>query len=75
MTGEPRFVMLETIREFGLERLAESGEEASIRNRHASYYLDIGKARRLDCVGETTPRGSNGWRRTTAICGRPWVGR
>src|ERR1700683_2627323 len=26
--GEPRFVMLETIREYGLEKLAESAEEA-----------------------------------------------
>jgi predicted ATPase/class 3 adenylate cyclase/DNA-binding CsgD family transcriptional regulator/Tfp pilus assembly protein PilF len=38
-SGEPRFLMLETIREFGLERLAESGEEASRRNAHAAYFL------------------------------------
>ena len=29
--GEPRFVMLETIREFGLEQLAASGEKRSRR--------------------------------------------
>lgn len=33
--------MLETIREFGLERLAASGEEASVRRLHAAYVLDM----------------------------------
>jgi len=37
--GEPRFVMLNTIREYGLERLAESGEEAPTRRAHAAYCL------------------------------------
>jgi predicted ATPase len=35
--GEPRFVMLETIREYGLERLASSGEELLTRRAHAAY--------------------------------------
>jgi predicted ATPase len=34
--GEPRFTMLETVREFALEQLAASGEDAAIRQRHAS---------------------------------------
>lgn len=38
---EPRYRMLETIREYGLERLATSGEEAGIRERHAAYYLAL----------------------------------
>jgi predicted ATPase/DNA-binding CsgD family transcriptional regulator len=32
---ESRFVMLETVREFGLERLAASGEETEVRRLHA----------------------------------------
>lgn len=36
--GEPRFFMLETIREFGLERLTASGEETRARNAHAAWY-------------------------------------
>ncbi len=36
---EPRLVMLETIREFGLECLAMSGELEAIRRAHAAYYL------------------------------------
>jgi predicted ATPase/transcriptional regulator with XRE-family HTH domain len=37
--GEPRFAMLETVREFGLEQLAASSEEAAIRDAHAGYFL------------------------------------
>jgi len=35
--GEPRFAMLETIREYGLEKLAASGEQESIRQAQAAY--------------------------------------
>jgi len=37
--GEARFGMLETIREYGLERLAASGEDATTRKAHAAYLL------------------------------------
>ncbi len=36
---EPRYLMLETIREFGLERLEAAGETAEIRRRHAAFYI------------------------------------
>lgn len=36
---ESRFVMLETIREYGMEKLAASGEEAATRRAHAAYCL------------------------------------
>ncbi|HKF35365.1 MAG TPA: tetratricopeptide repeat protein, partial [Ktedonobacteraceae bacterium] len=36
---ESRLVMLETIREYGLECLAASGEEEVTRHAHAAYYL------------------------------------
>ncbi|HET9495838.1 MAG TPA: helix-turn-helix domain-containing protein, partial [Chloroflexia bacterium] len=35
--GELRFYMLETIREYALERLAESGETPDITRKHAEY--------------------------------------
>jgi predicted ATPase/serine/threonine protein kinase len=37
--GESRFVMLDTIREYGLERLAASDEEAATKRAHAAYCL------------------------------------
>ena len=37
--GESRFVMLDTIREYGLEHLAASGEEEATRRSHAAYCL------------------------------------
>ena len=37
--GESRFVMLETIREYALEKLEGSGEEALTKRAHAAYCL------------------------------------
>jgi predicted ATPase len=39
-----RYYMLETIREFASERLAESGEEDALRRRHAEYYLELARS-------------------------------
>jgi predicted ATPase len=39
--GEPRFVMLETIREYATEQLAASGEEATVQEWHAHYFLRL----------------------------------
>jgi len=39
--GEPRFTMLETIREYAMERLAERGEEAVYQAAHATYFLAL----------------------------------
>jgi predicted ATPase/DNA-binding winged helix-turn-helix (wHTH) protein len=36
---EPRFRMLETIREYSLERLRDSGEQAATKRAHAAYCL------------------------------------
>ncbi|OLE34685.1 MAG: hypothetical protein AUG45_03795 [Ktedonobacter sp. 13_1_20CM_3_54_15] len=38
---EPRLVMLETIREYGLEALETSGEMEAARLAHAAYYLRL----------------------------------
>jgi predicted ATPase/DNA-binding CsgD family transcriptional regulator len=39
--GEPRFALLETVREYGLERLADAGETEATRHAHALYYLHL----------------------------------
>jgi predicted ATPase/class 3 adenylate cyclase len=45
--GEERYWMLETIREFALERLRESGREDHLRRRHAERMLQITHAARF----------------------------
>jgi predicted ATPase/DNA-binding SARP family transcriptional activator len=37
----PRYRMLETVRAYGLERLADAGEEDAVRDAFAAYYLDL----------------------------------
>jgi predicted ATPase/serine/threonine protein kinase/DNA-binding winged helix-turn-helix (wHTH) protein len=49
--GESRFVMLETIREYGLERLKASDEETLTRRAHAAYCL---------VLAEEQPTGTSG---------------
>ena len=39
--AEPRFAMLETVREFALERLAASGEADEVASRHAAWCLKL----------------------------------
>ncbi|MCW5939569.1 MAG: tetratricopeptide repeat protein [Fimbriimonadaceae bacterium] len=41
--GEVRYRLLETVRAYGRERLADSGEEDSWRDRHADHYLGLAK--------------------------------
>jgi predicted ATPase len=40
-SGEPRFSMLETIREYATEQLAASGEEAAVQEQHTQYFLRL----------------------------------
>jgi predicted ATPase/DNA-binding XRE family transcriptional regulator len=40
-SGEQRFLLLETIREFALEQLRRQGEESQLRERHFATYLDL----------------------------------
>jgi predicted ATPase len=48
--AERRFLVLSTIREYALERLAESGEEFATRRAHAAYYVVLAE----ECGGELT---------------------
>ena len=48
---ETRFSMLETVREFGLERLAASGEEALVRDAHADWCLAFAERAEPELAG------------------------
>jgi predicted ATPase len=48
--GEPRFLMLETIREFGLERLAAHDDLETTRDRHTAYFHDLAQRTEPDLV-------------------------
>jgi tetratricopeptide (TPR) repeat protein len=39
--GQPRFSMLQTLREFSLERLEQRGEAERVRRRHADFFVDL----------------------------------
>jgi predicted ATPase/class 3 adenylate cyclase len=46
--GTMRYRMLETIRQYGLERILETGEMAEARDRHLEYYLQVAEDREQD---------------------------
>jgi DNA-binding CsgD family transcriptional regulator/tetratricopeptide (TPR) repeat protein len=56
---DPRFTMLETVREFAQERLEASGDEGATREAHAAYYLALAEAAARDEGGA----GDSGWMR------------
>ncbi len=49
--GEPRYRMLETVREFGLERLAATGEAEPVRRRHAAHFLGLAERAEAEQYG------------------------
>lgn len=54
--GEPRFLMLQSIREYGLERLDHSGEMEIMRQAHAEYYLALAREAELALAGPEQQR-------------------
>ena len=50
--GAPRYRMLETIREYAAERLAEAEPDAATRLRHAEYYLALAEGVAARMFGE-----------------------
>jgi predicted ATPase/transcriptional regulator with XRE-family HTH domain len=49
--GEPRFSMLETIREYALDRLEQSGETEELRRAHSTHYLVVAEQAESELVG------------------------
>lgn len=55
---EPRFTLLETLREYGLEQLADSGAIEQARQQHAAYFLALAER----AASELTGRAGTTWR-------------
>jgi predicted ATPase/class 3 adenylate cyclase len=53
---DDRFWLLETIREFALERLEESGEADAIRRRHAEHFLELSERAEPHLIQESLGR-------------------
>jgi predicted ATPase/class 3 adenylate cyclase len=51
LAGEPRFFMLETIREYALDRLERSGEGEILRQRHAHYFVALAEEAEPEILG------------------------
>jgi len=51
LRGEPRFGMLETIREYAREKLETSGETETIRQRHFAYFLELAQKAESELKG------------------------
>ncbi len=56
-TGD-RFWMLETIREFAVERFADGGEQAELRRRHATHFLRLAEDANREHFAEVLPHVS-----------------
>jgi predicted ATPase len=50
-SDDPRFVMLETIREFGLEQLQRKGQRRIAQERHVLYYLMVAEMAEAELQG------------------------
>jgi predicted ATPase len=49
---QERYTMLETIREFALERLEESGEADDLRRRHLDFFLALAESANMSAEGD-----------------------
>lgn len=54
--AEHRFRMLETIRQYGEQKLRESGEEPRVRESHANYYLSLAEQAHAGLEGREQER-------------------
>jgi non-specific serine/threonine protein kinase len=56
LAGERRFMMLGTIRDFGLEQLAASGDETSAYRRHAEWCATLAEQAEPELGGPNAPQ-------------------
>ena len=56
-SGETRYAMLETIREFAGEQLEASGEAEACRSRHAAFFVDLAERAKTHVYSPTEAKG------------------
>ena len=71
---EPRFTMLETIREFALEQLRDSGEERTVREAQAAWSLSRLSRPNRRSQDRRKSTGSRASTRNATTCAVPWSG-
>jgi predicted ATPase/DNA-binding CsgD family transcriptional regulator len=49
--GEPRYAMLETVREYALERLVAGGEAGAVHGRHATFFVELAERAESEFFG------------------------
>jgi predicted ATPase/DNA-binding CsgD family transcriptional regulator len=54
--GESRYRLLETVRQYGLEKLAESGEADAVRAAHTRYLVDLAERAQAGLAGPEQAR-------------------
>ena len=52
---DERFWMLETIREFALERLEQSGDAEDLRSRYSAYFLELAELAKPELEASSSP--------------------
>ncbi len=72
LDDEPRFGMLETVREYAQERLAASDEQVTVQHRHLEWCLTLAEAAEPELRGgRGRGRGWADWRPSTTTSGPP----
>jgi predicted ATPase/DNA-binding XRE family transcriptional regulator len=69
-----RYRLLETVRQYAHERLAEGGEQEIVQARHASYFQRRSSDSNRGWSGRSKERRSRCWTATTTTCARLCAG-
>ena len=70
---ETGFAMLETIREFALEKLEARGEREELERRHGAWFLDLASAARPSSTATTSASGSTSSSTSTTTSAWRWT--
>ena len=74
--GMPRYGMLETVRQYGLQQLERAGELAAVRDRHLRWCVTLAEQAASALLGAGAgSRGWRGWSGSMTTCGRHCSGR